>query len=90
MAQLLLEAGADTNAADKHVVNALMHAACDGQLEVVRLLLEAGTDKNAADTDGATALMAATFNDHLEVGSASMVIMHHSNGNQCNQRKQRN
>lgn len=41
---LLLETGADTNAADMHGIVALMLAAWNGHLEVVRLLVEAGAD----------------------------------------------
>ena len=55
VARLLLEAGADKNAAMADGATALMLAALDGHLEVVRLLLEAGADKNAAMADGRTA-----------------------------------
>ena len=65
--RLLLEAGADKNAADARGDNALITAALYGQLEVVRLLLEAGADKNAAMANGTTALMLAAENGHLEV-----------------------
>lgn len=40
--QLLLEAESDKNAADANGATALMLAAFNGALEVVRLLLEAG------------------------------------------------
>ena len=47
---------------------ALLVAAREGHLEIVRLLLEAGADKDAATTtDGATALLLAAFQGHLEV-----------------------
>ena len=49
--RLLLEAGADKDAADTDGDTALHIAAKEGHLEVVRLLLEAGADKDAADTD---------------------------------------
>ena len=65
--QLLLEAGADKDAAKADGVTALMAAALKGHLEVVRLLLEAGADKNVARADGATALMGAAQNGCLEV-----------------------
>ncbi|CAK9064067.1 unnamed protein product [Durusdinium trenchii] len=65
---LLLEAGADKNAAGEFFGGtALRAAATRGHLEVVRLLLRAGADKNAATTDGETALMRAAHNGHLEV-----------------------
>ena len=67
--QLLLEAGADTNAIDENLATASMAASHNGHLEVVRLLLEAGADTNATDYSHseATALMAAAHNGHLEV-----------------------
>ena len=47
---------------------ALLLAADEGHLEVVRLLLEAGADKEAATIDGATtALIVAAGSGHLEV-----------------------
>ena len=45
--RLLLEAGADKNAARSDGVTALWAAGRHGHLEVVRLLLEADSDKNA-------------------------------------------
>ena len=65
--QLLLEAGADTNAIDENLATASMAASHNGHLEVVRLLLEAGADANAIDENMATALMDADQNGHLEV-----------------------
>ena len=65
--RLLLEAGADKNAAKQYGTTALMLAAHNGHLEVVRVLLEAGADKNAARQDEATALMIAAQDGHLEV-----------------------
>ena len=57
--RLLLEAGADKDAATQPGATALMFVAKNGHLEVVRLLLEAGADKDAATEPGATALMFA-------------------------------
>ncbi|XP_014672256.1 PREDICTED: ankyrin repeat domain-containing protein 54-like, partial [Priapulus caudatus] len=58
--QMLLSYGADANAADSHGQTSLYHAACSGQLDIVRLLLEAGADSNVADTEsGETPLMMA-------------------------------
>ena len=65
--RVLIEAGADKNAAVQDGATALMLAAVNGYLEVVQVLLEAGADKNAALQDGATALMLAAQNGHLEV-----------------------
>ena len=66
--RLLLEAGADKDAADTDSWTALSTAADNGHLEVVRLLLEAGADKDAAeDTDSWTALHIASFRGNLEV-----------------------
>ena len=64
---LLLEAGADENAASTDGATALMVAAFRGHLEVVRVLLEAGADKHAATHDGETALVVAAYQGHLEV-----------------------
>ncbi|CAK9019884.1 unnamed protein product [Durusdinium trenchii] len=65
--RMLLEAGAEKNAATQDGETALMAAARDGHLEVVQVLLEAGAEKNAATQDGETALMAAARDGHLEV-----------------------
>jgi ankyrin repeat protein len=46
---------------------ALMTAAAEGQLEVVRLLLERGADPTLVDTDGDTALSFARQNGHTMV-----------------------
>ena len=64
VARVLLDAGADQNAASQDGLTALIAAARHGHLEVVQLLLEA---ENVATAGGETALMAATENGHLEV-----------------------
>ena len=64
MVQVLLEAGADKNVAKQDGATALMAAAQNGHLKVVRVLLEAGADKNAAKQNGATALMMAAVNGY--------------------------
>ena len=66
---MLLEAGADKDAATMHgvTVTALHIAAREGHLEVVRLLLQAGADKDASNGDGLTALHFAARPGHSEV-----------------------
>ena len=54
--RLLLEAGADKDAATEDGGRALLFAAENGHLDVVRLLVEAGADKDAVMPDGPTAL----------------------------------
>ena len=51
------------------VLTALMEAADEGHVEVVRLLLESGADINTQEDygNGATALMEAAGNGHVEV-----------------------
>ena len=64
---LLLEAGADKDAADTAGGMALHIAAKEGHLEAVRLLLEAGADKDAADGHGYMALCFAAQKGHLKL-----------------------
>ena len=65
--RLLLEAGADMDAARQNGATALQQAAWNGYLNVVRFLLEAGADKDAARQDGTTAVIGAAQNGHLDV-----------------------
>ncbi|CAK9115057.1 unnamed protein product [Durusdinium trenchii] len=65
--RLLLEAGADLNAATQCGHTVLMFAAQNGHPDVVRVLLEAGADPKAATQDWATALMFAAQNGHPDV-----------------------
>ena len=62
VARLLLDAGADKDAANNRTGQTALMVATDwDRLEVVRLLLDAGADKDAANNrTGATALMIAT------------------------------
>jgi ankyrin repeat protein len=48
---------------------ALMIAAAEGHLDVVRLLVEAGSDLNIADAEGSTALSLARSYGHLDVAA---------------------
>ena len=56
----LLDAGANVNASDRFGVTAMMHAAYDGDMEIVKALLNAGANANA----GKTALLWAAKNGH--------------------------
>lgn len=65
--ELLLLWQADPNIADRDErFTALMHAAAEGQPEVVRALLNNGADPTATDIDGDTALDFAMQNGHQE------------------------
>ena len=54
--QLLLQAGAHVNSANKHGSTALMEATRNGQAAIVQMLLEAGAHVNSADRHGSTAI----------------------------------
>lgn len=65
---LLLENNADPNIrdADEHFTP-IMHAAAEGQLEVVKILLKYGADRSLKDVDGEDAELFARNNGHIEV-----------------------
>ncbi len=66
--KILLKAGAEPNAADNNEhFTPLMHAAAEGQLEVVKLLLENGANPALKDIDGDDAQTFARQNGHIEV-----------------------
>ncbi|MDX1917018.1 MAG: ankyrin repeat domain-containing protein [Rickettsiaceae bacterium] len=67
MINLLLESGADVNAADSNGKTALMEAVSQGRTEVARLLLEKGAEVNASDHNRRTALMEAASKGHTEM-----------------------
>ncbi len=69
--ELLLQNGADPNAADKSEVwTPLMFAAGEGQMEVVRVLLRHGAGPGLVDGDGDTAAEHALTKGHEEVARA--------------------
>jgi ankyrin repeat protein len=63
----LVEGGADVKAADSYGSTALMYAARNGYLDIVKLLLEKGADLNAVSKYGSTVLKYAAWYGHLEV-----------------------
>ena len=63
----MLERASDPNAIDEYENwTALMFAAGEGQLEVLRVLLDHGADPAAVDKDGDTAAYHAAQNRHPE------------------------
>src|SRR5204862_7424929 len=71
-ARLLVEAGADVNAADPAGISALLSAIINGHYDVAGFLLEKGTDPNLADTDGRAALLAAVDMNTMPVSNVPM------------------
>ena len=67
VARLLIENGAEVNAATVHGSTALMLAALSGQLKMVELLLANGSEVGAKTADGETALMLAAKNNYWDV-----------------------
>ena len=68
IARLLLEHGANINAADDGGSTALMEAALKGHTETVRLLVERGADLNAVDKKcGRTAMVDAARRGHTDI-----------------------
>lgn len=69
IAKMLIAAGADVNAAQRHGWTPLHGAAATGDVEIVRLLLARGADPHAKHDGGATALDLARENDHSEAAA---------------------
>ncbi|KAE8440718.1 hypothetical protein EG329_006769 [Mollisiaceae sp. DMI_Dod_QoI] len=65
--KLLLEKGADANAAGQDGSTPLHQASENGHVEVVKLLLEKGADANTAGRDRSRPLHRASRNGHIEV-----------------------
>lgn len=62
-----IEAGADVNAADEYGVTALMWAAQDERVDIVKTIINAGADVNARNWVGKNVLMYACYNSNPEV-----------------------
>ncbi|HET7699254.1 MAG TPA: ankyrin repeat domain-containing protein [Candidatus Limnocylindria bacterium] len=69
IAKMLIAAGADVNATQRHGWTPLHGAASTGDVEVVRLLLARGADPHATHDGGLTALDLARENDHSEAAA---------------------
>ena len=67
MVDLLLDAGADVNAAEDHGVTPLARASKNASAGMVERLLAAGADPNAAQTNGLTPLMIAAQTGNVDV-----------------------
>ncbi len=66
--KLLIDSGAEVNAVDTgEGFTPLMHAAAEGQVEVVHVLLKHKANTAVRDVDGDTAQDFATRNGHSEV-----------------------
>ena len=76
--QMLLQAGADVNAASVGSHTALMYAVCSLQLDLncPRILLEAGALINACNIYGVTALIEAALGAIVEM--VALVLLHGS------------
>ena len=84
--EMLLEAGADANAASEINDTPLMFAACNFQNDVnsARILLKAGAVVNACSYYGVTALNSAAFGAPVEMMALLLLhgsIINHQNGN---------
>lgn len=68
--KILLDKGANPNVVDSEEhFSPLMHAAAEGNLDVVKILVEAGSDITLTDVDGDNAASFARQSGHLEVAS---------------------
>ncbi|XP_077997098.1 uncharacterized protein LOC144450368 [Glandiceps talaboti] len=65
--KLLLEAGAQVNAANDLNQTSLHFGAMEGHFDSCKLLLEAGAQVNAADDENKTSLHYADKNQHLDI-----------------------
>ena len=66
--QILLDRGADPNVVDSEEhFSPLMHAAAEGNLDVVKVLIAKGADKSMKDIDGDDAATFSAQNGHMQV-----------------------
>ena len=80
--RLLLDKGADVNAANKDGSTAISHTAAQGNSEALALLLDKGADVNATDKDGTTLLMDAARHGQAEI--AKLLLEHGADANKAN------
>lgn len=73
--RLLIDNGADVEAADRNGMTALMVAAYVDDVSMVQLLLEAGADSEAEDEDGKTALTFATEHQPVSLGAVALALV---------------
>ncbi|HEX7176660.1 MAG TPA: ankyrin repeat domain-containing protein [Pyrinomonadaceae bacterium] len=76
--RLLLDAGADPRAKDRHGSTALFYAAGAGHYEIARLLLEGGADPEASNVVGMTPHAVATSRGHAQL--AALIESHKTGG----------
>lgn len=67
MAKVLIDKGADVNAAKPNGWTALMGAASSGHLDIVKMLVERGADVNARHAYGYTGLKLAKGKNHKQI-----------------------
>lgn len=74
LVKALIEHGANVNAADNMGITALMVAADNGHVEVIRRLIAGGAAIDAKTTDGRTALMEAAGSLDNQVASVTVLL----------------
>jgi hypothetical protein len=79
VAKLLLDGGADVNAADQSGRTALMHASLRGHDELAAILVRRGADVNLPDKRGTTSLMVAVEKNN--VGIVRLILSKGANVN---------
>jgi ankyrin repeat protein len=77
-ATVLVEGGADIDAADPDGMTALVSAIINGHYDVAGFLLDSGADPNLADKDGRTALFAAVDMNTMPVSNVPMPNVLHN------------